>query len=134
MSTIVVGVDGGGTKTRVLVADPNPTVRACLRAFIDAEPDLEFVGDASDEGWLLWALKVEPPDVILLDVALAGKSTMGVLPEVRERSPETRIVMMSAKPWDESQALGAGAHGFVSKGQPPDRVREALRPCCLLAA
>ena len=115
--------------TRVLIADPNPTVRACLRAFIDAEPDLEFAGDASDEGWLLRALQVERPDVVLLDVALAGKSTLHVLPEVRERCPEARIVMMSAKPWDEPQALDAGAHGFVNKGQPPERVRQALRPC-----
>jgi DNA-binding NarL/FixJ family response regulator len=116
--------------TRVLVADPNPTVRACLRAFIETEPDLEFAGDASDEGWLLWALQVERPDVVLLDVALAGKATLQVLPEVRERCPEARIVMMSARPWDEPQALGAGAHGFVSKGQPPERVRQALRPGC----
>ena len=126
--------DDHGPATRVLVADSNPRVRAGLRAFIEAQADLEFVGDANSESWLLWALRVAQPDVVLLDLALAGRPPSGMLQAARECSPRTRIVIMSARPWEESGALQAGAHDFVSKCQPPERVFAALRPNRQIAA
>jgi DNA-binding NarL/FixJ family response regulator len=114
--------------TRVLVADPNSSVRASLRAFVEAEPGLEFVGDVSDAHWLLWAFRVAEPDLLLVDCSLPGGCLTSIMESVRTRRPDTRIVMLGSGPWQEPTAREAGADTFVSKVESPDVLRAALLP------
>jgi NarL family two-component system response regulator LiaR len=113
--------------TRVLVADPNSSVRASLRAFVESEPGLEYVGDVDDAQWLQWALRVSEPDLLVVDCALPGGCLNSIVESVRERRPETRIVMLGSGPWQEQHARAAGADTFVLKIESPDVLRQALR-------
>ena len=112
--------------TRVLVADPNSCVRASLRAFVENEPGLQFVGDVCDANWLLWAFRVAEPDVLLVDCSLPGGCLVSIMECVRERRPDTRIVMLGSGPWQEPSARKAGADTFVSKVESPDVLRAAI--------
>jgi NarL family two-component system response regulator LiaR len=114
--------------TRVLVADPNSSVRASLRAFVESEPGLEFVGDVDDSQWLLWAFRVAEPDVLVVDAALPGGCLVSIMECVRTRRPDMRIVMLGNGPQHESTARRAGADTFVLKVETPDVLRQALRP------
>ena len=114
--------------TRVLVADPSSVVRAGLRIFVEAEPGLEFVGDVSDAHWLLWAFRVAEPDMLVVDCSLPGGSLARIVESVRQRRPDTRVVMLGSGPWQEPSARAAGADSFVSKVESPDVLRAALRP------
>jgi DNA-binding NarL/FixJ family response regulator len=116
------------SNTRVLVADPNSSVRAGLRAFVESEPGLEYVGDVDDAQWLQWALRVAEPDLLVLDCALPGGCLVSIVEAVRERRPGTRIVMLGSGPWQEHRARAAGADTFVLKIESPDVLRRALRP------
>src|SRR5690349_19538239 len=95
--------------TRVLVADQNPYVRASLRAFVEAEPGLEFVGDVSDAHWLMWAFRVAEPDLLVVDCSLPGERLARIVESVRTRRPDARIVMLGSGPWLEPTAQRAGA-------------------------
>jgi DNA-binding NarL/FixJ family response regulator len=114
--------------TRVLVADPNSSVRASLRAFVESEPGLEYVGDVDDAQWLQWALRVSEPDLLVVDCALPGGCLVSIVETVREQSPEMRIVMLGSGPWQEPRARAAGADTFVLKVESPEVLRQALRP------
>ena len=116
------------SNTRVLVADPNSRVRASLRAFVEAEPGLEYVGDVDDAQWLQWALRVSEPDLLVVDCALPGGCLVSIVESLRERRPATRIVMLGSGPWQEHRARAAGADTFVLKIESPDVLRQALRP------
>jgi DNA-binding NarL/FixJ family response regulator len=111
--------------TRVLVADRNSFVRASLRAFVESEPGLEFVGDVSDGQWLLWALRVAEPDVLVVDCSLPGGCLASIVQTVRTRRPDARIVMLGSG-WQEPTAREVGADIFVSKVESPDVLRAAL--------
>lgn len=112
--------------TRVLVADHNSCVRASLRAFVECEPGLEFVGDVSDGQWLLWALRVAEPDVLVVDCSLPGGCLPRIVETLRTRRPDTRVVMLGSGPWQEPTAREVGADAFVSKVESPDVLRAAL--------
>ena len=114
--------------TRVLVADQNPYVRASLRAFVEAEPGLEFVGDVSDALWLMWAFRVADPDLLVVDCSLPGERLGRIVESVRTRRPDARIVMLGSGPWLEPTAREAGADAYVAKIESPDALRAALRP------
>jgi DNA-binding NarL/FixJ family response regulator len=98
-----------------------------LRAFVEAEPDLEFVGDVGDAYWLMWAFRVSQPDTLVVDCSLPGGSLARMVECMRQSRPETRVVMLGSGPWQEPCARDAGADSFVWKGQPPDVLRQALR-------
>ena len=114
--------------TRVLVADKNPYVRASLRAFVESEPGLEFVGDVSDAHWLMWAFRVADPDLLVVDCSLPGERLGRIVESVRTRRPDARIVMLGSGPWHQPKAREAGADAYVSKIESPDVLRAALRP------
>jgi DNA-binding NarL/FixJ family response regulator len=102
---------------RVFVLDDHESVRAGLRVLIDAEPDLEVVGE-SDRGELaVGRCLLTEPDVALLDVNLPDRSGIEVCRELRERAPSVRSIMISSYGEDEAlfQSVIAGASGYVMK-------------------
>jgi DNA-binding NarL/FixJ family response regulator len=113
---------------RVLVADSNASVRAGLRAFVEAEPGLTFIGDVEDAECLLWALQAVEVDLLVLDSSLAGEALPEIVEWVKLERPEARIVILGSGPWLALAALDAGADAYVSKCEPPDVLRAAMLP------
>lgn len=102
---------------RVFLLDDHESVRAGLRVLLEAEPDIEVVGE-SDRGELtVGRCLLTEPDVALLDVNLPDRSGIEVCRELRDRAPSVRSIMISSYGEDEAlfQAVIAGACGYVMK-------------------
>jgi two-component system, NarL family, response regulator NreC len=101
----------------IVIVDDHALVRAALRMLLDAEPGLEVVAEASDaEGALRCVRDLRPP-VLVLDINMPGRSGLDTVPEIREASPETRIVIltMQGETAFARRALQAGVTGYVLK-------------------
>jgi DNA-binding NarL/FixJ family response regulator len=122
---------------RVLIADDQPQVRSALRLLLKQEPGVTVVGEAEDTQQALELAAGQRPDLVLLDWELPGpwagqplKNTdQCLLPALRARCPQVKVVALSGRPEARRAALAAGADAFVSKGDPPERVLAAVENC-----
>ena len=113
----------------IVVADDHPLVRRGLRAALEAVPDFQIVAETGDGLEALHMAEDLEPDVLVLDLMLPGLSGLDILPIVRQRSPRTRVVVLSMYS-DEPfvlQALKHGAMAYVLKGSDPSEAVEAVR-------
>ena len=102
---------------RVLIVDDHAVVRAGLRLLLDAQDDIETVGEAGDAREAIFEARSTKPDVVLMDVVLGGRSGIEVTPELLHEQPETRVLVLSMQddPRYVREAFAAGAHGYVLK-------------------
>ena len=120
--------DGDGPITVVLV-DDHRVVRAGLRLLLDAEEDIEVVGEAGDIATGERRVAAYRPRVLILDVNLPEGSSLPAIPRILEAAPETRIVVltMQTEPALAREGLRAGATGFVLKEAAEDELIAAVR-------
>lgn len=114
---------------RVLVADDQRVVREGLTMVLGLMDDVEVVGAASD-GAEAVAMAVElRPDVVLMDLRMPRCDGVEATRRLRERRPETRVVVLTTYSDDRSviDALRAGARGFLTKDAGGAEIRAALR-------
>ncbi|SOE01576.1 response regulator [Blastococcus haudaquaticus] len=115
---------------RVLLADDEALVRAGLRMILEAEADLEVVGEASDGVDALRMCRDLHPDVALLDIRMPGLDGIQAARRItREPENRTAVVMLTTFDADEHvvEALRAGASGFLLKSMPRDQLVTAVR-------
>jgi DNA-binding NarL/FixJ family response regulator len=114
----------------VLLVDDERLIRAGLKAIIDAEPDLEVVGEAGDGAEVPGQVSRLRPDVVLMDVRMPRldgiQATRHLLDTVAE---PPRIIVVTTFENDEYvyDALKAGAHGFLLKRTRPEDILRAVR-------
>jgi len=114
---------------RVLVVDDHAVVRAGLRRVLDAEDDIETVGEAPNAERAVFEALESTPDVVLMDVVMPGKSGIEGLPALLQALPEVRVLMLSMQddPRYVREAFEAGASGYVLKEAADTDVVEAVR-------
>ena len=113
---------------RVLIADDQALVRAGFRALLDAEPDIDVVGEASDGVHAVLLAAQTDPDVILMDIRMPGMDGLEATRRIAADPDRagTRIVILTTFELDEYvfEALRSGAAGFLVKDtEPVDLVR-----------
>ena len=115
--------------TRVLIVDDHAVVRSGLRMLLDSESGFEVVAEASDVDGAARYVRGHHPDVLVLDLNMPGRSSLDAIPQIRNESPETQIVVltMQQEPAFARQALGSGALGYVLKEAADDELVEAVR-------
>jgi DNA-binding NarL/FixJ family response regulator len=106
-----------GDKVRVMLVDDHEVVRRGLAALIDAEDDLEVVGEASDGPEAVRLARIFQPRVVVMDVRMPGGGGVEACRELREHNPGTDVVMLTSYSDDEAlfNSIMAGAAGFVLK-------------------
>lgn len=114
---------------RVLVVDDHAVVRSGLRRVLDAEEDIETVGEAPSAERAIFEAIEHKPDVVLLDVVMPGKSGIEGLPAILQAVPETRVLVLSMQddPRYVREAFEAGASGYVLKEAADTEVVDAVR-------
>jgi len=102
-----------------VLADDHQIVRECLRALLQAEPDMEVVGEVSDGLGVAEALARWKPDVLILDWMMPGKNGLEVTRQVRRSAPEVIILILSMHNNENyvREALRNGAAGYVLKDE-----------------
>ena len=102
---------------RILLVDDHEIVRQGLRGLIDAEDDLEVVGEAGTVEDAIKRTGFDDPDVVVLDVRLPDGSGVEACREILDRFPGTRVMMLTSFADEEAlmAAIMAGASGYVLK-------------------
>ena len=114
---------------RVLVVDDHPVVRQGLRTFLDLQPDITVVGEASDGASCVAAAAELHPDVILLDLRMPGSDGVEALHGLRELGLPARALVITSftEPAAVLPAVRAGAAGYVYKDVDPPALAAAIR-------
>jgi two-component system response regulator NreC len=117
------------TPIRVLIVDDHAVVRAGLRRVLDAEPDIETVGEAANAERAVFEAIDHAPDVVLMDVVMPGKSGIEIIPTLRQSAPLSRILVLSMQddPRYLREAFAAGASGYVLKEAADTELVDAVR-------
>ena len=114
---------------RAVVIDDFGVVRGGVKLLLNAESDIETVGEAEgiDDG--LPQVRTLKPDVVLLDLVMRGRISLEAIPALKEASQETSIVVLSTL--DDVHyaraSFNAGASAYVLKEGAPEKVFEAVR-------
>jgi two-component system response regulator NreC len=113
----------------LVLADDHTVVRQGLRMLLDAEPDMEVVAEAGNVADARRYVRGHHPEVLVLDLNMPGESSLEAIPQIREESPNTAIVVltMQDEPAFARRALGAGALAYVLKEAADDELVEAVR-------
>jgi DNA-binding NarL/FixJ family response regulator len=114
---------------RILLADDQAMVRGGLRMILDAEPDMEVVGEADDgERAVAEAARLDP-DVVLMDVEMPVLDGVAATRRLQATPDGPRVLVVTTFDVDEYvfEALRAGASGFLLKNAPPDDLVRAVR-------
>ena len=120
---------------RVLVVDDYLPFRVILRYVIGEEADIDIVGEAPDGLAAVELADELQPDVVLLDLAMPRLDGWAAIPLIRERSPQSRIVILSGFPEERMRDL-AHEHrvtAYVEKGDSEEAIRSAIRDAVSVA-
>jgi len=114
---------------RVFVADDHELVRVALRTVLEAEEDLEVVGEASEGEGAVDGCRMTTPDVLVLDMRMPGAGGVEVCRRVKEACPDTAVLVLTSFDEDEELfgALSMGASGYLLKDTRPERIVHAIR-------
>ena len=115
--------------TSILIADDHAVMRSGLRMLLENEEDLEVTAEAGDVEETIRKLKAYKPDIMLLDLHMPGGPSLQAIPEMREASPDTKIVILTMQnsAGYVREALRAGALGYVTKEAADTELVEAVR-------
>jgi DNA-binding NarL/FixJ family response regulator len=117
------------TKTRVLLADDHSLFREGLATILNAQPDFEVVGEASDGLEVLVKAQELKPDLILMDIAMPGGDGLEATQRIKAALPGVTIVMLTVQSESEKlfEAIKNGAQGYILKSVRSTQLMEMLR-------
>jgi two-component system, NarL family, response regulator NreC len=118
-----------GEGISIVLADDHTVVRRALRVLLEEESDFEVVAEAEDAEGAIRYLRGHKPDVLILDLNMPGRPSLEAIGEMREASPQTKIVVltMQKEPAFARQALQQGVLGYVLKEAADDELVQAVR-------
>jgi DNA-binding NarL/FixJ family response regulator len=116
---------------RVVLADDQALLRAGIRALLDAEDDIEVVGEAADGREAVEVVRATAPDVVLMDIRMPGTDGLEATRQITsdERLAATRVVVLTTFDLDEYvfEAVRIGASGFLVKDTAPAELLRGVR-------
>ncbi len=113
---------------RVVVVDDHAVVREGIRRVLEGETGVRVVAEAADGDAALAVVERERPDVLVIDVAMPGRTGLAVAAEISRRRLPVRVLMLSMhdEPQYVREARRAGARGYLLKDSPPAELRQAV--------
>jgi DNA-binding NarL/FixJ family response regulator len=114
---------------RLVLADDEAMVRSGLRLILDAEPDIEVVGEAQDAESALEVTRRRRPDVLLMDIRMPGLDGIAAAERLIEADTPTRVLLLTTFDHDDYlfRALRAGTSGFLLKSAPAEELVRGIR-------
>jgi DNA-binding NarL/FixJ family response regulator len=114
---------------RLLIVDDNASFRAGMAHLVETIPDLELCGTASDGATGVDAALRRQPDIVLMDIAMPHTNGVEATRILQEQAPHIGVVVMTMLEDDDAltQALRAGARGYLVKGAPQAEILETIR-------
>ena len=114
----------------VLIADDHAILRQGLRQILADEEDMTVVGEAANGIEVMQMIRSDYRfDVVLLDIAMPGRSGIEVLKQIKDEKPNLPVLVLSMHPEDQYavRLLKAGAAGYLTKESAPELLVQAIR-------
>jgi DNA-binding NarL/FixJ family response regulator len=114
---------------RVLIADDHLILRYGLTTFIEQQPDMRVVAEASNGEQVVEQFRLHRPDVTLMDLRMPGMNGVAAIGAIRNEFPTARIIVVTIHKGDEAvyQAIRAGARGYLLKDVSFEELLAAIR-------
>jgi two-component system, NarL family, response regulator NreC len=116
-------------KIRVLLTDDHMLFRQGIRTLLTAEPDMEVAGEAGNAADAVNLARQTRPDVVLMDIGMAGMSSFEATRQIRKERPDTRVMFLSMYDDEDylAECVDIGASGYVLKESPAEQLVTAIR-------
>lgn len=116
-------------KIRVLLIDDHMLFRQAIRTLLGAEADMEVVGEAANASEAVTLALQLRPDVVLMDIGMAGMSSFEATRQIRRERPESRVIFLSMYDDEDylAECVEVGGSGYVLKDSPAEQLLTALR-------
>jgi len=117
---------------RILIVDDTPEIRLLMRVALQEDGRFEVVGEAADGSEAVEMASREKPDAILLDLAMPVMDGLQAIPKIRENSPDSKIVVLTAfdAPRMLDETMAAGAHDYIEKGAEIEEIADRIVAAC----
>jgi len=117
------------SKIRVLLTDDHTLFRQGIRTLLAAEPDMEISAEAANASDAVSLARQVRPDVVLMDIGMAGMSSFEATRLIRKERPETRVVFLSMYDDEDylAECVDIGASGYILKESPAEQLVTAIR-------
>lgn len=116
-------------KQRIVIAEDHTILREGLRALLSSDPELDVVGEAEDGQEAIRVVEKIKPGLVLMDLSMPRMNGMDAIREIKKRSPETKVLVLTVHKTDEYilATLQAGADGYVLKDSTNVELRMAIK-------
>lgn len=116
-------------KIRVLLADDHTILRAGLRMMLNAQPDIEVVGEASEGKEAVAAVEQLAPDVVIMDISMPEMNGIEATRQIKKQCPDVRVLILTMHENEGYlfQSLRAGASGYMMKEAADTELIQAIR-------
>ena len=117
------------SKIRVLLTDDHTLFRQGIRTLLAAESDIEVIGEAGNAADAVNLARQSRPDLVLMDIGMAGMSSFEATRQIRRERPETRVVFLSMYDDEDylAECVDMGANGYILKESPAEQLITAIR-------
>jgi DNA-binding NarL/FixJ family response regulator len=114
---------------RLVIADDHPVVREGLRAVLDAEADVEVVGEAADGSEVLGLVESFQPDLVLMDLQMPDLDGVAATRRIRKDHEAVEVLILTTYDTDAdiTRAVAAGATGYLLKDASREELMQAIR-------
>jgi DNA-binding NarL/FixJ family response regulator len=117
------------SSARIIIADDHKLVRESMRSLLDREPDLLIIDEAKDGQQTIELTRLQRPDLVIMDVRMPTVNGLEATQTIKEELPTTKVLIWSA--YEDrvlvSEAVRAGADGYVLKLSPAQELVDAIR-------
>jgi NarL family two-component system response regulator LiaR len=119
----------GSDKIAVVLVDDHAIVRQGLRTYLELQPDIEVVGEASDGGEAVGVVRDTVPDIVLMDLVMPNSDGVEATRAITGMAPSTRVIVLTSFSEDEKvfASIKAGAQGYLMKDVLPQDLVKAIR-------
>lgn len=116
-------------KIKLVLADDHAVVRSGLRMLLQAQPDMEIVGEADSGTQAVAQVRSLHPDIILMDIQMPGMNGIEATRQIKEAYGDTAVLALTMHEDDQYffEMLQAGASGYLPKRAAPDELVHAIR-------
>jgi two-component system nitrate/nitrite response regulator NarL len=114
---------------RIVIVDDHKLIRQLLKLLFAGETRFKIVGEAGDAHQAIKVLDHLQPDIVLLDISIPGLSGLELLPTIKEKCPDTKVLMLTGKQDEDTiiTALKSGAKGYLSKNSTCDNLIKSIK-------
>src|SRR5690348_17874763 len=104
-------------KLRILLTDDHTLFRQGLKTLLDAEYDMQVVGEAQEGAEAVNKAAALQPDLVLMDIGMPGLASFDAVRQIRKQRPETKVMFLSMYDDEDylQQCLAAGGSGYMLK-------------------